>query len=165
MSISTMGFFDQPDRRASKYARSMYASVGAMMMPAVWCSARVLPGRQSKSGSSERATFMRNVPEPQRHWPMRSLNSLGSASGAISFRYRSLGFRFETTALARNVSPASVTAPTARPPSTMTSRTGLPTWMSTPRDAADFAMACVIAPIPPIAWPQTPFLPLTSPKT
>ena len=27
-----------------------------------------------------------------------------------------------------------------------------------------FAIACVIAPMPPMAWPQTPFLPFTSPN-
>ena len=38
-----------------------------MMMPAVWCSARSRPGRQEKSGNSDSATFMRNVPEPLRY--------------------------------------------------------------------------------------------------
>jgi len=30
---------------------------------------------------------------------------------------------------------------------------------------ADAAIAWVMAPMPPTAWPQTPFLPFTSPKT
>ena len=36
--------------------------------------------------------------------------------------------------------------------------------MSTPEAIAAFAIAWVIAPMPPMAWPQTPFLPFTSPK-
>ena len=36
--------------------------------------------------------------------------------------------------------------------------------MSAPRAARAFAIACVIAPMPPIAWPHAPFLPFTSPK-
>ncbi len=66
---------------------------------------------------------MRNVPEPQRHCVMRWRNAGSSAAESMSFVYRSFGFRFETTALARNVSPDSVIAPTARPFSTMISRT------------------------------------------
>jgi hypothetical protein len=46
----------------------------------------------------------------------------------------------------------------------MSSRTAALTRMSAPRLAADFAIACVIAPIPPMAWPHVPFLPFTSPK-
>ena len=42
----------------------------------------------------------------------------------------------------------------ARPLSTMTWRTRVESLMSTPRAAAAFAMAWVIAPMPPIAWPQ-----------
>ena len=36
--------------------------------------------------------------------------------------------------------------------------------ISTPRSMQARAIACVIAPMPPIAWPQAPFLPFTSPK-
>ena len=35
----------------------------------------------------------------------------------------------------------------------------------TPRAAHSFAIACVIAPMPPLAWPHWPRLPFTSPKT
>ena len=45
-----------------------------------------------------------------------------------------------------------------------TRRTRVESLISAPRAAAAFAMAWVIAPMPPIAWPQTPFLPFTSPK-
>ncbi len=68
------------------------------------------------------------------------------------------------TAAARIVSPLSVSTPTARPFSTRTRRTRVESLMSTPWVTAAFAMAWVIAPIPPIAWPQTPFFPFTSPK-
>ena len=44
----------------------MYPSDGAMMMPLPWCGFACLPGKPVKSGSSESATFIRNVPEPQR---------------------------------------------------------------------------------------------------
>jgi hypothetical protein len=42
------------------------------MMPAVWWSPTPEPGRAVKFGSCESATFMRNVPEPQRQRRMRS---------------------------------------------------------------------------------------------
>src|SRR5437868_2092924 len=83
---------------------------------------------------------------------------------SIRAPYSSFGLRLEITARARIASPVSVTTPTAFPFSTITSRTGALTWISAPAAAADFAIACVIAPMPPIAWPQTPFLPFTSPK-
>jgi hypothetical protein len=41
------------------------------MMPEVWCSLKVRPGNTVKSGNSESATFMRNVPDPHRQWRMR----------------------------------------------------------------------------------------------
>src|SRR3982074_2673741 len=52
----------------------------------------------------------------------------------------------------------------ACPFSTRTWRTRVESLMVTPCAVAAFAMAWVIAPMPPIAWPQTPFLPFTSPK-
>src|SRR5437588_603529 len=69
-----------------------------MMMPAVWWSAGALPGRHVKSGNSDNATFMRNVPEPQRQWLMRSRNSSGTAPAANIFRNSSLGLRLEIMA-------------------------------------------------------------------
>ncbi len=66
MRISTIGALDQPAVRASKYARSMYASDGAMMMPLLWCGCASRPGNAVNDGSSDSATFMRNVPDPQR---------------------------------------------------------------------------------------------------
>ena len=50
-------------------------------------------------------------------------------------------FKFDTTLLARMASPLSVTTPTARPFSMMTSLTDEETRMSTPRSIAAFAMA------------------------
>jgi len=58
-----------------------------------------------------------------------------------------------------------VTTPTARPFSTITSATPASTRISTPRTTAARAIACVIAPMPPTAWPQTPFTPFTTPNT
>src|SRR6478672_5283494 len=77
---------------------------------------------------------------------MCSRNSGGSAAGANMFMYSSFGLRLEMTADARSVSPDPVTTPTARSPSTSTSRTGVPTRMTTPRAAAQRAMAWVMAP-------------------
>ena len=36
--------------------------------------------------------------------------------------------------------------------------------MRTPCSPAERAIASLIAPMPPMAWPQTPFLPFTSPN-
>ena len=57
-----------------------------MMMPEAWCSAHALPGKAVKSGNSESATFMRNVPEPQRQFSMRRRNPSGKASGSTRAR-------------------------------------------------------------------------------
>jgi len=46
-----------------------------------------------------------------------------------------------------------------------TLNTSQPVVISTPRRSASFAIACVIAPMPPTAWPQAPRLPFTSPIT
>ena len=108
---------------------------------------------------------MRNVPEPHRHREMRSRKSSFNTEGSIKRPKRSLGFKLETMLRARSISPLSVTTPTARPDSTTTSRTGLDSRISTPRSRAALAIAWVIAPMPPMAWPQAPFLPFTSPKT
>ncbi len=71
----------------------------------------------------------------------------------------------EITVRARMTSPASVTTAAARPFSVRISRTGQAVRISTPRAAQALAMAWVIAPMPPMAWPQAPFLPFTSPNT
>ena len=68
--------------------------------------AELRPGRQLKSGSSDSATFMRKVPEPQRQSSHALAKSAGSAARSMSSRYSSFGFRLETTAArARCVSP------------------------------------------------------------
>ena len=54
--------------------------------------------------------------------------------------------------------------PLARPSLTMTSATSKSVSISTPRFFASRAIASVIAPMPPMAWPHTPFLPFASPK-
>ena len=69
-----------------------------------------------------------------------------------------------STARARIVSPLSSTTPWARPFSAITSRTAAPVRSTTPRSRQQAAIAWVIAPMPPIACPQAPFLPFTSPN-
>ena len=108
---------------------------------------------------------MRNVPEPQRQFAMRSRTGAGTADGSSSRSYSSFGLTLATTLRARIVSPLSVTTPTALPFSTMISRTPTPVRISTPDAAADFAIACVIAPMPPMACPHAPLTPFTSPNT
>ena len=107
---------------------------------------------------------MRKVPEPLRQRLMRSRNSGVSAPDGTSRVYSSFGLTLEATYLARMVSPLSSTTPTARSRSTITSRTPASVSISAPWPRAARAIACVIAPMPPMAWPQTPFLPFTSPK-
>src|SRR3712207_7478997 len=70
-----------------------------MMIPAVWWSPGA--GRQAKRGSSDRATFMRKVPEPERYRCIRSRKSAGNTAASSSFRKVSCGCRLDTTALAR----------------------------------------------------------------
>ena len=134
------------------------------MIPAPWCSAAARPGRQEKLGSSESARFMRNTPEALRHEAMRAQKSAGSKAGSTSLSKVSFGWRFETTARAAIVSPRSVTTPTTRPFATRISFAAESVRISTPRAAQARAIAWVIAPMPPTAWPQAPFLPFTSPK-
>src|SRR6478752_1750821 len=54
--------------------------------------------------------------------------------------------------------------PAARPFETISSSTGVLSRMSTPASRAARAIACVIEPIPPIAWPHAPGTPAASPK-
>jgi hypothetical protein len=108
--------------------------------------------------------LIRNVPEPLRQFLMRPRKSAGSASGGTSRVYSSFGLTLEATYFARTVSPVSRITPTARSRSTITSRTPASSTSSTPWPRAAFAIAWVIAPMPPMAWPQTPFLPFTSPN-
>ena len=76
----------------------------------------------------------------------------------------SFGCRLDTTALAAIRSPLSVTTPAARPFSIRISFTAQFVRISTRRSAQARAIACVIAPMPPMAWPHTPFRPFTSPQ-
>ena len=110
------------------------------------------------------ATLIRNVPEPLRQLPMRARKAGGSASSGISRVYSSFGFTPEATYLARMVWPFSSTTPAARSRSTITSRTPAFSLISAPWPSAALAIACVMAPMPPMACPQTPFLPFTSPN-
>ena len=95
-----------------------------MMMPAVWCAASVLPGSAEKSGSSESATFMRNVPEPERQCVDAPQEFRRQRRRIDEPREEQLRIEIGDDDFgARKISPASVTTPTARPFSTITSRT------------------------------------------
>ena len=97
--------------------------------------------------------------------PKRCAVSSSRCSRGTSAVYSSFGLRLPATALARSVRPSASATPTARPPSTSTSATSAPVSTTTPRAAHSAAIACVIAPMPPMAWPQAPWRPLTSPNT
>ena len=101
---------------------------------------------------------MRKVPEPAFHVFMRAAIAPGTASGGTKVWNRCCGLTLAMTARARIAVPSSSTTPAARSRSTMTSRTAAPTSMRTPWAPAALAIACVIAPMPPMAWPQTPLL-------
>ena len=95
---------------------------------------------------------------------MRRRKSAGSAAGSTSRVKSSFGLRLETTSagaerLARLGDDADRAALLD---DHLAHRASVR--ISTPRAAQHFAIACVIAPMPPMAWPQTPFLPFTSPK-
>jgi hypothetical protein len=70
----------------------------------------------------------------------------------------------EPTIEAATRRPSASSTPAALPPSTTTCLTGASVRISTPLALQALAMAWVMAPMPPIAWPQAPFLPFTSPK-
>ena len=135
-----------------------------MTIPAPWCSAGSWPGRQEKLGSSESARFIRNTPDALRHDAIRARKSAGRTAGSISRPNVSLGCRLDTTARAENRSPASVTTSATRPFRVTISATPVRNRISTPRSAQARAIASVIAPMPPIAWPQAPLRPFASPK-
>ena len=136
-----------------------------MTIPAPWCSCACLPGRQVKSGSSASATFMRNVPEPDLH---------ADELGAQLRRNRTLRHEIAEQELGRHVGG---------------NRARCDLLARVQHHAADLAIAHrklrdtragadlntraqrpppqslgVIAPMPPIACPQAPRLPFTSPK-
>ncbi len=134
-----------------------------MMMPAVRWSP--CPGSTLKSGSRDSATFMRNVPEPQRQFAIRSRVAGGTSAGSSNRSYSSFGFTLATTARARITSPPVVTTPVARPPSTSTRSTPAQVRITAPASIAERAIAWVMAPMPPMAWPQAPLTPLLCPNT
>ena len=124
-----------------------------------------LARQAAKSGSSDSATFMRKVPEPQRQRSMRSRNSAGSAAGLEQLQVQQL--RVEVGDHGRGAKRLAGlghrTDRTAALDQHLAHRRS--TRISTPRAAADRAIAWVIAPMPPMAWPQAPLLPFTSPNT
>ena len=88
-----------------------------------------------------------------------------AAARSISRRYSSFGLRFEITA--RGADRLALLGHDAGGAALLDdhfAHAPHSTRMSAPCAAAAFAIACVIAPMPPIAWPHAPFLPFTSPK-
>ncbi len=71
---------------------------------------------------------------------------------------------FAATARALIRSPDASRTPETPPSSSAISRTSASVRIVAPRARAAFAIAWVMAPMPPTAWPQTPGLPFTSPK-
>ena len=117
-----------------------------------------------KSGNSLSATFMRKVPEPV-FMPVNSVRVFGvTALSGTRSRNNSFGPTLAATARAKISSPLVSTTPVTAPSAVMISRTLALVRMCTPRRAADDAMARVMAPMPPMACPQAPRLPFTSPK-
>ena len=96
---------------------------------------------------------------------IRASTAGGIASRGTSVCNRRCGSTLAITKPARIAVPSSSTTPAARPRSTVTSRTGERVSMRTPCAPAARAIACVIAPMPPMACPQAPCLPFTSPNT
>ncbi len=102
----------------------MYASDGAMIIPLLWCSCAPFPGNAAKSGNSESATFMRNVPEPQRYAAMRARKSASTCSGSTRRSNRSFGFTLATMRAPSITVPSASSTPAARPALTITRATG-----------------------------------------
>ena len=138
--------------------------VAPMTMPEPWWSCCCLPGRHKKSGSSDSATFMRKVPEPDLRPLKRAASSGSTAPSGTRSRNSSFGGTLAATVRAAMRSPDASRTPATLPSSMMRPATGASRRMPAPRVCAASAMALVMAPMPPTAWPHTPLLPLTSPK-
>ena len=68
----------------------MYSSDGARMMPEPRCAPPSSRGAAVNFGSSDSATFMRNVAEPTRSRSMRARNSAGSVGIGQQFEVQQL---------------------------------------------------------------------------
>ena len=128
--------------------------------------APALPGRQVKSGSSQSATFMRNVPEPDLDADEARASSGSTASAGTRSRNSSFGGdvggdRARRDVLARREHDAR--APCRRSSAAARTRASVRI-VRAARSRRSAPCACVMAPMPPSAWPQTPRLPFTSPK-
>jgi hypothetical protein len=71
-------------------------------------------------------------------------------------RVQQLRIEVGRRAFARSSRPSASAAPTALPCSTSTRSTAASVSIATPRAAHSLRDRPVIAPMPPIAWPQTP---------
>ena len=118
----------------------------------------------AKRGNSPSATFMRKVAEWLRYAATRRRVSGASRVGSSNLPSSSCGCRFPATDRALILRPLAVITPQARPASTQISRTGAAVSISAPRARAKAAIAWVIAPMPPLACPQAPTRPFTSPN-
>ncbi len=95
--------------------------------------------------------FMRNEPEAQRQRSILERNSASITPGSSILRYSSLGLTPAATDCASISLPSDRATPAARLPFTRTEITSAPVVISTPRERASFAIASLIAPIPPTA--------------
>ena len=94
---------------------------------------------------------------------MAAVNSSGKCRGSTNCRKLRLGSAADSTIFAWISSPFSSATPAARPPRTITLRTGAPVRISTPSDRADEAMAAETPPVPFLAKPQARNAPSISP--
>ena len=98
--------------------------VAPMTMPEPWWSCCCLPGRQRKSGSSDRATFMRKVPEPDLRLLKRAASSGSTAPSGTRSRNSSFGGTLAATVRAAMRSPDASRTPAILPSSMMRPATG-----------------------------------------
>ncbi len=80
-------------------------------------------------------------------------NSAGSAASPTRPRNVRFGSAFDSTVALSISVPSSSTTPRVRPPRTSTRATGAFRRISAPKPRAAAAMACVIAPMPPMTCP------------
>ena len=95
---------------------------------------------------------------------MSRATSSGKCSAPARSRIVVLGWAPEATIGARISSPSARVTPTTRPSRTSIEATGALVRISAPAASAERAIAWLIAPMPPITWPQPPEIPSISPS-
>ena len=95
---------------------------------------------------------------------MSSATSSGKFSAPARSRTVVFGCAPEATIGARSSSPSASVTPTTAPLRTSIEATSAPVQISAPALSAERAIALLIAPMPPITWPQAPSIPPHSPS-